>query len=119
MIFTTHFVNEYNTTTLSFGGLVHKLCNVTKWERTFITQCLFSHYISGQFTYLSSAGASVIDYIIVSTYIYESSFEFNVQNLDFFVHFPPYASFEGLSAGKIKTEHLNQAKQLAKPIWFR
>ena len=50
--------------------------------------------------------ASVIDYIIVSTDIYEN-------------FFPLYASFEGISAGKVKTEPLNKVKQLGKPIRFR
>ena len=40
-------------------------------------------YLNGEFTYLSRLGASVIDYIIMSTDIYENVFKFEVQNLDF------------------------------------
>ena len=75
--------------------------------------------LNGEFTYLSRAGASVIDYTIVSTDIYKNFFKFEVQNLDFSDHFPLYASFENISAGKVKTEPLNKVKQLGKPIRFR
>ena len=75
--------------------------------------------LNGEFKYLSRAGASVIDYMIVRTDIYENFFKFEVQNLDFSDHFPLYASFEGISAGKVKTEPLNKVKQLGKPIRFR
>ena len=42
-----------------------------------------------------------------------------MQNLDFSDHFPLYASLQGISAGKVKTEPLNQVNQLVKLVRFR
>ena len=70
--------------------------------------------LNDEFTYLSRAGASVIDYIIASTDIFENFFKLEVQNLDFSDHFPLYDSFEGISASKVKTEPLNKVSTARK-----
>lgn len=72
----------------------------------------------GEYTYVSSAGASVIDYIIVSSEISDLFDSFKVMELDFSDHFPVSA--------KMKVKDINatvhqapELKSLSQPQKFR